>query len=100
MVDNHWQIYQHGETTESGDFDTLPTFEVPAAVLEAAVTSARLIGNGFYGVDIKQSADRVVVIEVNDNPSIESGVEDKYLGEQLYAEIMGEFLRRMEARGR
>ncbi|MDH5469681.1 MAG: RimK family protein [Gammaproteobacteria bacterium] len=100
MVDNHWQIYHHGETTESGDYDTLPTFEVPAAVLDAAVMSARLIGNGFYGVDIKQSADRVVVIEVNDNPSIESGVEDNYLGEQLYAEIMGEFLRRMEARGR
>ncbi len=100
MVDNHWQIYQHGETTESGDFDTLPTFEVPAEVLDVAVKSARLIGNGLYGVDIKQSDDRVVVIEVNDNPSIESGVEDKYLGEQLYVEIMAEFLRRMEARGR
>ena len=49
---------------------------------------------------MKQSGDRAVVIEVNDNPSIDSGVEDKYLGEQLYAEIMGEFLRRMEARGR
>ena len=28
--------------------------------------------------------NKVVVIEVNDNPSIESGVEDKYLGQQLY----------------
>jgi glutathione synthase/RimK-type ligase-like ATP-grasp enzyme len=100
MVNNHWQIYQHGETTESGDFDTLPTFEVPRQVLDVAVKSARLIGNGLYGVDIKQSTDRVVVIEVNDNPSIESGVEDKYLGDQLYVEIMTEFLRRMESRGR
>lgn len=100
MVDNHWQIYKHGETTKSGDFDTLPTFEVPRQVLDVAVKSARLIGNGLYGVDIKQSTDRVVVIEVNDNPSIESGVEDKYLGEQLYDEIMAEFLRRMESRGR
>ncbi|MDH3527745.1 MAG: RimK family alpha-L-glutamate ligase, partial [Gammaproteobacteria bacterium] len=100
MVDNHWQIYQHGETTKSGDFDTLPTFEVPRHVLDVAVKSARLIGNGLYGVDIKQSTDRVVVIEVNDNPSIESGVEDKYLGEQLYDEIMAEFLRRMDSRGR
>jgi glutathione synthase/RimK-type ligase-like ATP-grasp enzyme len=100
MVRNHWQIYQYGETTQSGDFDTLPTFEAPRQVLDVAVKAARLIGNGFYGVDLKQSADRVVVIEVNDNPSIESGVEDKYLGEQLYTEIMTEFLRRMEARGR
>lgn len=101
MVDNHWQIYQYGgKTTESGDFDTLPTFETPKKVLDIAMKATRLIGNGFYGVDIKQSGDRVVVIEVNDNPSVEYGVEDKYLGEQLYLEIMGEFLRRMEAKGR
>jgi glutathione synthase/RimK-type ligase-like ATP-grasp enzyme len=100
MVNDHWQIYQHGETTQSGDFDTLPTFEAPKQVLDVAVKAARLIGNGLYGVDLKQSDDRVVVIEVNDNPSIESGVEDKYLGEQLYTEIMAEFLRRMELRGR
>ncbi|MBI1195555.1 MAG: ATP-grasp domain-containing protein [Gammaproteobacteria bacterium] len=101
MVRNHWQIYQHGEkVTKAGGFETLPTFETPKRILEIAVKATRLIGNGLYGVDIKQSGDRVVVIEVNDNPSIESGVEDKYLGEQLYIEIMSEFLRRMEARGR
>jgi glutathione synthase/RimK-type ligase-like ATP-grasp enzyme len=100
MVDNHWQIYQYGDTTQSGDFDTLPTFEAPKAVLDIAVKATRLIGNGLYGVDIKQSDQRVVVIEVNDNPSIEAGVEDKYLGEQLYTEIMREFYRRMESRGR
>ena len=100
MVNDHWQIYQYGDTTQSGDFDTLPTFEAPKAVLDIAVKATRLIGNGLYGVDIKQSEQRVVVIEVNDNPSIESGVEDKYLGEQLYTEIMAEFYRRMESRGR
>ncbi|MDH5632681.1 MAG: RimK family protein [Gammaproteobacteria bacterium] len=100
MVRNHWQIYKHGDTTKSGGYDTLPTFETPKAVLDAAVKASQLIGNGLYGVDIKQSGKRVVVIEVNDNPSIESGVEDKYLGDQLYTEIMSEFLRRMEARGR
>jgi len=101
MVANHWQIYQHGGTaTKSGKYDTLPTFETPKKILDLAVKATRLIGNGLYGVDIKQSGDRVVIIEVNDNPSIESGVEDKYLGEQLYMEIMSEFLRRMEARGR
>jgi glutathione synthase/RimK-type ligase-like ATP-grasp enzyme len=36
------------------------------------------------------------VIEVNDNPSIDAGVEDQYLGEDLYRRIMQEFLRRME----
>jgi len=101
MVKEHWQIYQHGgKEVKSGGFDTLPTFEVPKPVLDVATRATRLIGDGFYGVDIKQSDDRVVVIEVNDNPSIESGVEDKYLGDQLYVEIMEEFLRRMAARRR
>lgn len=40
------------------------------------------------------------MIEVNDNPSIDSGVEDLYLGDELYLQIMQEFLHRMEMRGK
>lgn len=99
MVRNHWQIYQHGANkTASGNFETLPTFEAPKAVLDAAMKATRPIGNGFYGVDIKEKNGIGYVIEVNDNPSIDSGVEDKYLGEQLYSTIMTELLRRMELR--
>ena len=99
MVRDHWQIYHHSDQeVKEGGFDTLATFEVPKQVLDIATRATRLIGDGLYGVDIKQSDNRVVVIEVNDNPSIDSGVEDKYLGEQLYVEIMEEFLRRMAAR--
>jgi glutathione synthase/RimK-type ligase-like ATP-grasp enzyme len=97
MVQDHWQIYRHeGGNADSGGFDTPATWEVPRKVLDVALKAARLIGDGFYGVDIKQSGDRVVVIEVNDNPSIDSDVEDLQLGGALYHEIMAEFLRRME----
>ncbi len=97
MVKGHWQIYQHGgASVESGDFETLPTYEVPRNVIQAALNATRLIGNGLYGVDIKQSGKRVAVIEVNDNPSIDSEVEDKFLGDELYTIIMQEFLSRME----
>ena len=72
--------------------------EVPAKVLKVALKAARLMGNGLYGVDLKQSGDRVVVVEVNDNPNVDSGVEDKWLGDDLYRQVMLEFLRRMEAR--
>ena len=34
-------------------------------------------------MDLKQSSERLAVIEVNDNPSIDAGVEDAYLGEDL-----------------
>ncbi|GAB3280956.1 RimK family protein [Parahaliea aestuarii] len=98
MVKDHWQIYRHGDKTDSGGFDTLPTFEVPPAVLDAAVRATRPIGDGFYGVDVKESKGKGFVIEVNDNPSIDSGVEDKYLGMELYKMIMSTLLKRMEAK--
>lgn len=97
MVKGHWQIYQHGGSeVDSGGFETMPTYEVPRNVIQAALNATRLIGNGLYGVDIKQSGNRVAVIEVNDNPSIDGGVEDRFLGGELYTLIMQEFLSRME----
>ncbi len=101
MARGHWQIYNHGVTRFfSGGFETLPTFEVPKTVLDAALKAASVVGSGLYGVDIKLCDNRVYVLEVNDNPSIEHGVEDAYLGDELYMQIMSEFLRRLEQRGR
>jgi len=51
-------------------------------------------------VDIKQKGHQVYVIEVNDNPSIEHKVEDRYLGDELYMLIMLELVNRLEQRGR
>ena len=98
MVKKHWQIYRHsdGKQSRSGGFDTLPTFEVPKAVLQAATKATRHIGNGLYGVDIKYSDGNAYVIEVNDNPSLDAGVEDKYLGDELYSQIMENFVERLE----
>ena len=101
MVKNHWQIYRHHDNrTDSGHFETLPTFEVPKAVLDAALKATLPIGNGLYGVDVKEKNGKGYVIEVNDNPNIDSGIEDKYLGDELYRLVMAEFLRRMENRSR
>jgi glutathione synthase/RimK-type ligase-like ATP-grasp enzyme len=98
MSRGHWQIYNHGAkgTAKSGGFETLPIREAPAAIVKLAQRATAAIGDGLYGVDLKQVGTRNVVIEVNDNPSIDAGVEDAYLGEDLYRRIMDEFLRRME----
>jgi glutathione synthase/RimK-type ligase-like ATP-grasp enzyme len=97
MARNHWQIYNHSANRfSSGGFKTIPTYEAPKSVVQAAVKAAGLIGNGLYGVDLKQIEDRVVVIEVNDNPSIESGVEDAFLKDELYSLIIEEFIERAE----
>lgn len=98
MSRGHWQIYNHGArgTAKSGGFRTLPVREAPSEIVRLALKATALIGDGLYGVDLKQTGSRNVVIEVNDNPSIDAGVEDEYLGEDLYRRIMEEFLRRLE----
>jgi len=98
MSRGHWQIYNHGAkgTAKSGGFETIPVREAPVEVVKLALKATQAVGDGLYGVDLKQVGDKPVVIEVNDNPSIDAGVEDAYLGEELYGRIMQEFLRRME----
>lgn len=103
MARDHWQIYNHdsGQSVgHSGRFETIPTFETPRAVLKAALKACAIIGKGLYGVDLKQRNNQIYVIEVNDNPSIEHGVEDQYVGDELYMVIMQEFVDRLERRGR
>jgi len=98
MSRGHWQIYNHGANArqKSGGFKTFPVRDAPADVIKLALKATAPIGDGLYGVDLKQVGERIVVIEMNDNPSIDAGVEDAYLGEDLYRRIMEEFLRRME----
>jgi glutathione synthase/RimK-type ligase-like ATP-grasp enzyme len=98
MSTGHWQIYDHdGQgNTEGGDFETLAVQDAPKKVVKTALRAANLIGDGLYGVDLKQTAEGVFVIEVNDNPSIDSEVEDLVLGADLYRQVMGSFRRRLD----
>jgi glutathione synthase/RimK-type ligase-like ATP-grasp enzyme len=98
MAKQHWQIVKHGATGTrlAGGSTTMLVENAPREVVKTALRAANLIGDGFYGVDLKQAPNGdVVVIEVNDNPSIDAGVEDEVLGEQLYDSVMQEFLRRL-----
>jgi len=97
MARKHWQIYDHsGKKTREGGWETLPIGQAPPAVVDTARRAARLIGDGLYGVDLKELPDRVVVIEINDNPNIDAGVEDRVLGDRLYETLIAEFIRRIE----
>jgi len=99
MAAGHWQIYNWQETSadnQSGRYETLAVENVPPKVLEMAMRAANAVGDGFYGVDLKQIGNRVVVIEVNDNPSIDSDVEDLVLGDELYDRIMRFFRHKID----
>lgn len=98
MAKDHWQIYdwQPGRRMKDGEHETVAIEKVPPKILKTALRAAALIGDGFYGVDIKQSGNQIMVLEINDNPSIESGVEDLVLKDALYHEIMKYFVARIK----
>ena len=102
MARRHWQIIKRDESgnTSEGEADTLSVGEAPDEVIKTALKAANLIGDGLYGVDLKQVGQKCYIIEVNDNPNIDAGVEDAVLKDALYREIMGIFLKRIEARKR
>ncbi|MDD2239286.1 MAG: RimK family protein [Kiritimatiellae bacterium] len=102
MAHGHWQIYDHTKKGNArfGRCDTLALADVPDEIIQTALKAANTIGDGLYGVDVKMISERPVVIEVNDNPSIESGIEDHVLKDGLYDTIMASFRRRLETIGK
>ncbi len=98
MAKGHWQIINSSKENDDkfGGFETIPVELAPRKAVALAQKSADLIGDGLYGVDIKESDGNFYVIEVNDNPNIDSGVEDKILRDDLYRRVMESFLRRIE----
>lgn len=98
MAEGHWQIINHtvvGPARE-GNAEGTPVSEAPEKVVKMGVKAASLIGDGLYGVDLKQSGGKVYVIEVNDNPNIEAGYEDAALKDGLYLAVMTHFLKKIE----
>ena len=69
----------------------------PRDVLQLALKTANAIGDGFYGVDIKTVNGRHVLMEINDNPNVDRGVEDAILGDALYERIMKGLRARVDA---
>lgn len=104
MVPGHWQIIQHlGDDGEAQSFregrtEAVALDDVPPQVLATALAAADLIGDGFYGVDLKQRGQHCTVIEINDNPNVDAGNEDALLGDTLYRAVIDVFRCRIEAR--
>ena len=99
MANGHWQIAKHsdkGEKMRFGKCETLSLDAVPAEAIDIALRSANLVGSGLYGVDVKEAEGKFYIIEVNDNPNLDSGIEDAVLKDDLYRQIMKSFVRRIE----
>jgi len=66
--------------------ESVTSDKVPPQVIRLGIDAANAIGRGLYGVDIKNTNGEAYVIEVNDNPSIESGEDDCY--PQVFEQIV------------
>jgi glutathione synthase/RimK-type ligase-like ATP-grasp enzyme len=98
MARNHWQIVNWSKAKDKdGKAETLTFNDAPKELIETALKATKLIGNSLYGVDIKEVNGRYYVIEVNDNPSIDGGIEDKMIKDQLYLKIMDTLLQRVKS---
>lgn len=60
-----------------GSTQTIHRNEAPQKLKECAVSACNAIGDGLFGVDLKEINGDFTVVEVNDNPSIYAGEEDR-----------------------
>jgi glutathione synthase/RimK-type ligase-like ATP-grasp enzyme len=98
MARGHWQIIKHGPNgAKEGGFRTFALADAPPKVIDIALRAARAIGSGLYGVDLKETGDSVAVIEVNDNPNVEHGVEDLVGKDEVWTRILQWFIKRIDA---
>ncbi|MDG4900698.1 MULTISPECIES: RimK family protein [unclassified Mesorhizobium] len=102
MAKKHWQIVNHKANgkPDQGGIKTFTLKQTPPHVVETAVKAARCIGDGLYGVDLKETKDGVFVIEVNDNPNLDHGWEDSGEKDELWVRLTQWFLERLERTGR
>ncbi|MBL0043206.1 MAG: RimK family protein [Flavobacteriales bacterium] len=94
MAAGHWQIYNWESGTkkgQEGEATTMLVADAPKEIISAAVKAViAIVGNqGLFGVDVKEVGGKPYVIEVNECPNIDHGVEDLALGDELYNKIIG-----------
>ncbi len=70
-----------------GDTIALPRDSISPELKEISITLSKHVGDGLYGLDVKETNDGYKVIEINDNPSIYDGYEDA-VDRDIYEKII------------
>jgi glutathione synthase/RimK-type ligase-like ATP-grasp enzyme/gamma-glutamyl:cysteine ligase YbdK (ATP-grasp superfamily) len=96
MAPGHWQIRQMTPVgARYGRVDAVPRDKAPAEVVRVGCRAAKLVGDGLYGVDLKETPSGVVVIEVNDNPNMDTGYDDAADGDVVFEDLVTWFEKRL-----
>lgn len=72
-----------------GDTIALSRDSISPELKELSITLSKCVGNGLYGLDVKEINGEYKVIEINDNPSIYDGYEDTVDGD-IYEKILND----------
>ena len=98
MARGHWQIVKYRTDGSLAKAASGPSSleQAPRELIDIAVRAARPIGDGFYGVDIKETPNGFVVMEVNDNPNLEHGIEDQVGKDEIWTRLLKWFIERFE----
>ena len=98
MARGHWQTvkYRNDGSAREGGARTFGLEQAPRELIDIAVRAARPIGDGFYGVDIKETPNGFIVMEVNDNPNLEHGIEDQVGKDEIWTRLLKWFIERFE----
>jgi glutathione synthase/RimK-type ligase-like ATP-grasp enzyme len=100
MAKKHWQIVNHNAGSRGpveGGFRSVSLAEAPTQLIDMATRAAGLIGDGLYGVDIKETPEGFFVIEVNDNPNLDHGCEDASEKDAVWTRLTQWFIDRIDA---
>ncbi|WP_121667945.1 RimK family protein [Mesonia aquimarina] len=98
MAKGHWQIYNwdaENKDDQDGNADCMAIEDVPKEIIDIAIKTTKIMGKGLFGIDIKQIDGQALVIEINDNPNIDAGVEDRHYGDQVYTTIIEALINRL-----
>jgi glutathione synthase/RimK-type ligase-like ATP-grasp enzyme len=96
MAPGYWKIIrhsQHGRARE-GKVEAVDLKLVPSEIVTVAVKATEVIGQGFYGVDIKETGAGIMIMEINDNPDLNSGYELAAEGTKVWQHIIDWFVNR------
>jgi glutathione synthase/RimK-type ligase-like ATP-grasp enzyme/gamma-glutamyl:cysteine ligase YbdK (ATP-grasp superfamily) len=97
MAKGHWQIARStANTTRYGRVEAVSRSTADPEVVALACAAASLVGDGLYGVDLKETDAGVVVIEINDNPNLDAGNEDAVDGERIYEDLIRWYAARVD----
>ncbi len=88
LAEGDWRIStkRNGETIW-GYVEAVSRDLIDPKLKDLSIQVSKLIGKGLYGLDIKETSSGYKVIEINENPSIYSGDEDK-IDKDIYEKII------------